>query len=93
MKEAYYLQAIDDVKDWNKRIEELEGRADSAEAEARVELHRKIDPLRTQLGRIEERIQKLRDMPEKGWEAVRPSIDRAFSDLKTAYEAVAARLQ
>jgi len=93
MKEAYYLQAIDDVKDWNSRIEELEGRADGAEPEARIEFRRKIDPLRTQLQRIEEKIQKLRDMPEKGWEAVRPSIDQAFSDLKTAYESVAARLQ
>lgn len=87
----YKRKLEEQIKEWNERLEELKARSEKMGAEARVELERKIESLRSRRGELEERLDTLRDGGEEAWRHLKGGLERAVDDLKAGFsEALAA---
>lgn len=82
-KEEYRRKLEEQLKEWNARLEELKARSDKLGAEARAEMERRIETLRSRRGEVQERLDALRDSGETAWGHLRGGLEKAFEDLKT----------
>lgn len=82
-KEEYRRKLEEQLKEWNARLEELKTRSEKMGAEARAEMERRIETLRSRRGEVQERLDALRDSGETAWGHLRGGLEKAFDDLKT----------
>jgi chromosome segregation ATPase len=81
--EEYKRKLEAQLKEWSARLEELKARSERLGAEARVEVERKIESLRSRRGEVRERLDALLDGGEEAWGHLRTGLEKAMADLKT----------
>ena len=81
--EEYKRKLEAQLKEWSVRLEELKARSERLGAEARVEVERKIESLRSRRGEVRERLDALLDGGEEAWGHLRTGLEKAMTDLKT----------
>jgi len=86
LKEAYQEKIEAQLREWTAKINELKAKAEGAKADAKIEMHKRIDPLRAKQEAAQAKFQALKQAGTEKWEQLRTGLDKAMDDLKTTWE-------
>jgi len=70
------------LKEWSAKIDELETRARTAQAEAKTGYEHQIKQLKDKRDAAAKRLQELRDASGGAWDALKVGAEAAWTDLK-----------
>lgn len=84
-REEYKQKLEAQLAEWTARLEELKGRSEKLGAEARAEMERRIQELRSRRGEVQEKLDALRDGGEEAWGHLRSGLEKAMEELKTGF--------
>lgn len=93
MKEAYQEKLEAQLRIWNAKIEELKGKADKAEAEAKIRYQEQLQALRAKQEEAEKRLRELKAAGEGAWEDLKGGIEKVWDELRDAVEKAASRFK
>jgi len=85
-REAYQQKMEAQLKEWGARIDTLKARAEKATADARSELHKKIDALGDLESRARKQLEKVRGASKEAWQDVKGGLEDAWNQIATAAE-------
>ncbi|MFP4422105.1 MAG: hypothetical protein ACLFRG_16310 [Desulfococcaceae bacterium] len=84
-REDYRRKLEAQLAEWTARLEKLKARSEQMGLEAREELERRIERLRSRRGEAREQLDALRDGGEEAWGHLRSGLEKAMEDLKTGF--------
>ncbi len=73
-------------KEFEADIQKLEAKAETAGAEARIELKNQANDFRRRLADMRSQLDKLSQSSGEAWENMRSGLDDAWSDLSEAWK-------
>lgn len=85
-REAYQEKFEAQLRGWAVKIDELKAKADLATAEAKIEYCEQIEELRAKQATAQTKLHALRDAGEQAWDELKPELELAWHDLKTAVD-------
>jgi len=85
-KDAYQKKMESELEDLSHRIGELKDKAQTVKGEALVVLEAKMNELKEKQKAAEEKAKELRSASAEAWENVKTGAEKAFLDLKKAYD-------
>jgi uncharacterized coiled-coil DUF342 family protein len=90
-RDAYVqkLQAQMDI--WAAKIDALRAKAHMAEADAKLELNKKIDELEAKQSHTKDKLAEIRDSGDDAWEDLKSGAERAWHDLGDAVKSATSR--
>ena len=80
-KQAYEQQQRAKLKEWQAEIDKLQAKAGQATADAKVEIGKQMDALRSKREAAESKLEELGRAGEEKWEEMKAGIEGAFKDL------------
>ena len=86
LKEAYQEKVEVKLREWTANITELKAKADGAKADAKIEMHKRLDILRAKQEVALAKFQELKQSGTDKWEEIRTSLDKAMDDLKATWK-------
>ena len=93
LKEDYQEKLEAQLKEWNRKIDQLKSVAGKLAADAQVTYHRQIDALRGKQEAAQKKFQELKESGEGAWESLKAGIDRAWDELKQGVEGALSRFK
>lgn len=87
-KQAYQKKLEEEVGELSRRIGDLKDKAQTLKGEALVALQSKMEDLKEKQKVAESKVQELRSASTQAWENVKAGAEKAFQDLKKAYDAL-----
>ena len=88
-KKAYKTQ----LDEWGREIKRLRAKADAARADARVEMHKRVDVLDKNLQEAITTFAELAQAGDEAWGTVRKGMESAWASLKTSFNEAGARFK
>jgi hypothetical protein len=85
-KDAYQKKLEAELQDLSGRIGELKDKAHTLKGEALVTLQAKLAELKEKQKVAEEKIKELSSSSAQAWEDMKSGAEKAFQDLKKAYD-------
>lgn len=82
-KDAYVEKFEAQLAEWKADIDKLRARADSASADAKLDLLEQIDRLRSKRDEARDRLDEIRKAGEDSWKDLRDRSEKAWGDLST----------
>lgn len=92
-KQAYEKKLRAQLNEWNSEIDRLKAKADSAEADAKLEYYKHIEKLRTRQEAARTKLEKLETASEDAWEDLKAGVESAWDDLGQAIRSAATRFK
>jgi hypothetical protein len=93
-KKNKYLKNLDDqLKQWEKQIEELRKKAESAKGQVKEEYFKQIDSLNKKKEDAKTKLQNLKAANEEAWADLKKIVDAAWSDLEKSIKRVASKIK
>jgi len=92
-KEEYKQKLQAQLDEWKIQIDELKGKADEAETDAKQELEQHISKIEGKVKEAEAKLVELSDAGEDTWETVKKRAENSWDSLRNAVSDVAARLK
>lgn len=93
MKDAYAQKLQAQLDQWNAEIAKLKAKADSTQADAKIEYYEEIDRLRKEQLEAQEKLNELRQAGETAWEDLKAGVENAWDSLENALKKAASRFQ
>ncbi len=90
-KEAYQEKIAAQLREWTAKIDELKDKAEGAKADVKIEMNKRLDPLRVKQEEAQAKFQALKQAGTEKWEHLRTGLGKAMDDLKTAWEGTRAQ--
>ena len=87
----YQQKAEAELREITAKIEQLKAKADQAGSDARLELNKRLESLKTDKDRMKARLAEMKNASAEAWVDLKAVVDRAISDLKTAINAAVER--
>ncbi|HBL23633.1 MAG TPA: hypothetical protein DDZ40_05910 [Deltaproteobacteria bacterium] len=91
--DEYRKQAEAKLKDYDKKIDELQARAEKMKKEARAEFDEQMSELKKKREAASKKQEELQTASGKAWEDVKSGLDSAMDDMEKAYREAAARFK
>jgi hypothetical protein len=85
-KDVYEKKMEAELQDLSRQIGELKDKAQTVKGEALVALEAKLGELKEKQKAAEEKLKELRSASAEAWENVKTGAEKAFQDLKKAYD-------
>ncbi|MBD9356510.1 sll1863 family stress response protein [Methylomonas albis] len=92
-KEAYQEKFEAQLREWAAEIEVLKAKADTATAEAKIVYFGQIEELHAKQTAAQTKLQELRASGEQAWEALKPGLEHAWHDLRTAIDDAVSKIK
>ena len=92
-KSVYWEKVEAQLKEWKAEIEILEDKAAKATGETKTELIRAIGELRQKKEVVKEKWDKMQKDGSAAWDTMKEGLEKAVSELKNAFDKVAARFK
>jgi uncharacterized coiled-coil DUF342 family protein len=92
-KERYKQTYQAQLDEWSKEIARLRARADAARADARVEMHKKVDALDKNLQEAITTFAQLAQASDEAWGSVRKGAESAWASMKSSLNEAAAKFR
>lgn len=84
-RDAYVQKLKAKLDEWNAEIDILAAKAEQAEAEAKIEYHKRLEDLRAKRGELEEKIAELQQAGEGAWEDLKQGLENSWDILKISF--------
>lgn len=92
-KEAFQERLETQLREWDKKLDGLKGKAKKAKADLRHDIEAQLDVLRAQRAAAQDKLQKLRQRSENTWEDMKESAEKAWDEMQKAIDSIVARLK
>jgi hypothetical protein len=92
-KRAYQQQMEAQFKEWSAKIEMLKAKAEKATAKVKVRYYDMVDQLRGKQQQLRRKLDALRNAGPGAWEDLRGGIEKAWAELKTAFDRATGRMK
>jgi hypothetical protein len=92
-RKAYEEKFDAQLKEWNSEIALLKTKADKATAEAKIEYYKVIEAFQRKQETAMMKLQELRAAGDDGWEDLKVGAEKAWAQVKTAFESAASRFK
>jgi len=86
LKEAYQEKIEAQIKEWTAKLQEYKAKADMANADAKIQMYRKIDRLRAQKEAAQQKLSAIKAASGDSWEALKAGSERALEEMKKTWE-------
>lgn len=91
MKEAYEKKLQGKLDEWSAEIDKLKAKADSAEADAKLEYYKQIEELQSMQDAASKKLDELKEASDDAWEDLKAGIDSAWDSLSRSIKAAVSR--
>lgn len=85
-REEYIDNMAAKLKEWNAEIEKLEAKAQEAGADAKKEVSKEIQDLRTKKQAAEYKLEDIKEAGEDSWKELQAETENALEDIKSSLE-------
>lgn len=92
-KEAYEKKIQSRLDEWSAEIDKLKAKADSAEADVRLEYYKQIEKLQSMQKAANEKLGRLKKAGDDAWEDLKAGIDKDCDSLSEAVKSAASRFR
>ncbi|MCW8842631.1 MAG: hypothetical protein OQK00_04365 [Rhodobacteraceae bacterium] len=93
MKDAYVQKLKAQMDEWSAQINKLKAKAESKEADAKIEYLEQIDALREEQLEAQKKMSDLQNASETAWEDLKAGVDRSWDSLSSAMKKAMSRFQ
>jgi hypothetical protein len=73
------------LKEWSRKIDELEFNARAAKADARVTYEKRILDMKTKREAVNKKLHELKGAGNEAWESMASGVDAAWDEFKHAF--------
>jgi len=84
-REEYIDQMSAQLKEWSKKIDELELMARAAKADARITYEKQIQDMKSKREAVITGLQELKGAGNEAWESMTIGVEAAWGELKHAF--------
>jgi outer membrane murein-binding lipoprotein Lpp len=84
-REEYIDQMTAQLKEWSRKIDELEFKARAARADARVTYEQRIKDMKSKREAVSTRLQELKGAGSEAWETMSTGVEAAWDEFKRAF--------
>jgi uncharacterized coiled-coil DUF342 family protein len=84
LKQAYEHKMQTQLDEWSAEIDKLKAKADSAEADQRIEYYKKIDELHSMHESTTNKLNELKNAGDDAWADLKAGIDSLNDSMKSA---------
>jgi SMC interacting uncharacterized protein involved in chromosome segregation len=84
-REEYIDKMTAQLKEWSRKIDELEFRARAAKADAGITYENRIKDMKTKREAVAKRLQELKGAGNEAWEAMTAGVEAAWDEFKHAF--------
>ena len=83
-REEYIDKLAVQLKEWSAKIDELESKARTAKADAKISYENQIGQLKEQRDTAMQKLQELKGSSSEAWDTLKAGAETAWSDLQKA---------
>jgi len=84
-RKAYEEKLDAQLNERNAEIALLKAKAESAEADVKIDYYKAIDALEHKQNKAKTKLQELKTSSDEAWEAVKAGAEKAWGEVKTVY--------
>jgi len=84
-REEYIDQMTAQLKEWSRKIDELEFKARAAKADARITYEKRIQDMKSKRESVLTRLQEMKSAGNEAWESMSAGVDAAWDEFKHAF--------
>jgi len=84
-REEYIDHMTAQLKEWSRKIDELEFRARSAKADARTTYEKRIQDMKNKREGVVKSLRELKGAGNEAWESMTGGVEAAWDDFKHAF--------
>jgi DNA polymerase IIIc chi subunit len=92
-KKSYLQKMADQLKQWDREIDELKAKTATAKAESKTEILKQIDELRLKKKTAQEKLKQLREAGDGAWDMMKAGLERSLSEFRSAFSNAAAKFK
>jgi len=92
-KEEYLKRLEAQLKEWKNKIDMLETRASKVSAEAKTDLMKEIEGLRSKKLVFKQKWQELQKAGGEAWDTAKEGVEKSAAELKQALDKVVSRFK
>jgi multidrug resistance efflux pump len=81
------------MKEWNAQIDLLKVKAETAQAEAKVEYYARIEALKHKRDTARTKLQELKAAGDDAWEDLKAGAEKAWAEVKSAFHDAASKFK
>jgi chromosome segregation ATPase len=85
-RKAFIEKLTSQLKQWDAEIEQLEAKANNAEADIKAKYQKQIEILRDKMQAAHDRLEELDQAGEEAREALQSGVEEAFGALMNAFQ-------
>jgi predicted nuclease with TOPRIM domain len=90
-KDLYVKKVQAQLNEWDADIRKLRARADKASADAELEYKARIETLKREREKADDKLAELKSASDDAWEDLKTGLESATHDLGSALKSAAAR--
>jgi len=84
-REEYIDHMTSQLKEWSRKIDELEFKARAAKADARISYENRIKDMKAKRESVNKKLQELKGAGSEAWESMTTGVEAAWDDFKHAF--------
>jgi recombinational DNA repair ATPase RecF len=84
-KKSYLQKMADQLKEWDREINDLKARVSKARAESKTELLNQIDELHKKQENAHGKLKQLQDAGDDAWDEMKTGLERSWTEFKSAF--------
>jgi len=92
-KEAFQEKLETQLREWDKKLDGLKGKAKKAKADLRHDLEAQLEALRAQRAAAHDKLQELRQRSENAWEDLKEGAENTWDEMQKAIDSIVARFR
>lgn len=87
-REEYIEKLESQLKDWNKRLDELQKKAEGQTKEARAKLNKRIDELKAKRAELKVKLERIKDSGDEAFEKIKNDAETLWGDVKAGFSEI-----
>lgn len=86
-RDAYHQKMTAQFNEWGAKVDVLRAKADKASAEAKIELHKKLDGIKELEKQAAAMLERVKTATGEAWTEVKKSVDEGWTKVAAAFDA------
>jgi hypothetical protein len=92
-KKSYLQKIADQLKQWDREIDELKAKTVTAKAGSKTEILKQIDELGLKKKTAQGKLNQLQEAGDGAWDTMKAGLERSLSEFKGAFSDAAAKFK